>query len=149
MVNTGGFLGMYAFAYVAQVTGRRPAFLIAFLAAAGSTLLVYSQLHTRADVYWMLPLMGICQFSVFGGYAVYLPELFPTHLRSTGTSFCYNVGRIIAAVAPTLLGKLRSEVFSGYEEPIRPAAMAMCSVFLIGVFTLPFAPETKDQPLPE
>jgi hypothetical protein len=25
----------------------------------------------------------------------------------------------------------------------------MCAIFLIALFTLPFAPETKDQPLPE
>jgi MFS family permease len=149
MVNAGGFLGMFGYPYVAQRIGRRPAFFIAFLAAMGSTLLVYSQLRTPTDVYWMLPLMGVCQFALFGGYAVYFPELFPTHLRSTGTSFCYNVGRIVAAVAPTLLGKLRSDVFSDYAEPMRPAAMVMCSVFLIGILALPFAPETKDQPLPE
>jgi hypothetical protein len=97
----------------------------------------------------MLPLMGFFQFALFGGYAVYLPELFPTHLRSTGTSFCYNVGRLVAAVGPTMLGKLRSEVFSDYAEPVRPAAMVMCGVFIIGMLALPFAPETKDQPLPE
>ena len=45
----------------------------------------------------MIPLMGFCQLALFGGYAIYLPELFPTRLRSTGTSFCYNVGRFVAA----------------------------------------------------
>ena len=32
---------------------------------------------------------------------------------------------------------------------IRYAGLAMCSVFLIGLFALPFAPETKGKPLPE
>jgi len=149
MLNLGGFFGIYTFAIVTQRIGRRRAFLIAFLAAMGSTLLVFSQLQQPRDVFWMLPLMGFCQLALFGGYAVYFPELFPTHLRSTGTSFCYNVGRIVAAIGPTALGKLRSEVFSDYAEPMRPAAMVMCSVFLIGILALPFAPETKDQPLPE
>ena len=45
----------------------------------------------------MIPLMGFCQLGLFGGYAIYFPELFPTRLRSTGTSFCYNVGRFVAA----------------------------------------------------
>ena len=44
--------------------------------------------------------MGFCQLALFGGYAIYFPELFPTRLRSTGTSFCYNVGRLVAAVRP-------------------------------------------------
>ena len=48
--------------------------------------------------------MGFFQLSLFSGYAIYFPELFPTHLRSTGTSFCYNVGRFVAASGPALLG---------------------------------------------
>jgi hypothetical protein len=89
---------------------------------------------------------------VFGGYAIYFPELFPTRLRSTGTSFCYNVGRFVAAVGPAALGLLTSEVFTvdrGYTEPMRYAGAVMCSVFLVGLIALPFLPETKDKPLPE
>lgn len=149
MVNLGAFFGIYGFALLTQRIGRRPAFAIAFLAALGSTLLVFSSLDTTSEIFWMLPLMGFCQLALFGGYAIYFPELFPTRLRSTGTSFCYNVGRIVAAVGPTLLGRLRSDVFAGYAEPIRPSAMLMCSVFVIGLLVLPFAPETKDKPLPE
>ena len=149
MVNLGAFFGIYGFALVTQRVGRRPAFAIAFLAALGSTLLVFSSLRSKNDIFWMLPLMGFCQLALFGGYAIYFPELFPTRLRSTGTSFCYNVGRIVAAVGPTLLGRLRSDVFGNSPEPIRPSAMLMCSVFVIGLLVLPFAPETKDKPLPE
>jgi MFS family permease len=97
----------------------------------------------------MIPLMGFCQLSLFGGYAIYLPELFPTRLRSTGTSFCYNVGRFIAALGPLALGLLTSRVFVGQDEPMRYAGVTMCLVFLIGLATLPFAPETKGKPLPE
>jgi hypothetical protein len=97
----------------------------------------------------MIPLMGACQLALFGGYAIYLPELFPTRLRSTGTSFCYNVGRFVAAVGPLALGLLTSRVFADKAYPMRYAGVTMCLVFLIGLATVPFAPETKDQPLPE
>jgi hypothetical protein len=103
----------------------------------------------------MLPIMGFCQLSVFAGYAIYFPELFPTRLRSTGTSFCYNVGRFVAAGGPFLLGLLTSEVYKGIEspawmqEPMRPAGITMCAAFLLGLAVLPFLPETKGRPLPE
>jgi hypothetical protein len=97
----------------------------------------------------MLPIMGFCQLSLFAGYAIYFPELFPTRLRSTGTSFCYNVGRFAAASGPFLLGQLSSTVFSSSPEPMRPAGILMCGAFLLGLAVLPFAPETKGRPLPE
>jgi len=32
---------------------------------------------------------------------------------------------------------------------MRYAGLSMCAVFLIGLFVLPFAPETRGEPLPE
>ena len=94
-------------------------------------------------------LMGFAQLSLFGGYSIYLAELFPTRLRSTGGSFCYNVGRFAAAAGPFTLGYLTKDVFGGYPEPMRYAGVAMSLVFLVGLAALPFAPETKGKPLPE
>ena len=93
--------------------------------------------------------MGFWQLALFGGYAIYLPELFPTALRSTGSSFCYNVGRLAAAAGPLTLGLLTSRVFAAHAEPMRYAGVTMSLVFLVGLAALPFAPETKGKPLPE
>lgn len=146
--NLGSFFGVYGFGLLAQRVGRKPAFAVALLAAMGTTVLVFSSLKTYAD-FWMIPLMGFGQLSLFGGYALYFPELFPTRLRSTGTSFCYNVGRFVAASGPAALGLLSSVVFKDKAEPLRWAGVTMCGVFLIGLVALPFAPETRGQPLPE
>ncbi len=147
--NVAAFFGIYGFSLLTNVVGRRPAFAASFMAAGLSTAFVFWNMKNFSDVFWMIPLMGFCQLSLFGGYAIYFPELFPTRLRSTGISFCYNVGRFIAALGPSLLGYLSSVVFGHHDEPMRYAGVAMCSVFLIGLLTLPFAPETKGQPLPE
>jgi MFS family permease len=148
MLQVGAFAGMMLAARICQWLGRRPFFALAFTAALASTLMVFRFLDDIGDIWWMLPLMGFCQFSLFAGYAIYFPELFPTRLRSTGTSFCYNVGRFVAASGPFLLGQLSSSVFAGSPEPMRPAGMLMCLVFLLGLAVLPFAPETKGRPLP-
>jgi hypothetical protein len=149
MFHIAGFFGMFGFSLVTHVVGRRIAFAISFLLAGSSTVFVFSSISSLMDVYWMVPLMGLCQMTVFGGYAIYFPELFPTRLRSTGTSFCYNVGRFLAALGPFTLGYLSTGVFSGSAEPMRWAGVTMCAVYLIGLLALPFAPETRGQPLPE
>jgi MFS family permease len=147
--NLGGFFGIYAFSRLTQYTGRRTAFAVSFLAAMLSTAMVFWFMNDLSDIFWMIPLMGFCQLSLFGGYAIYFPELFPTRLRSTGTSFCYNVGRFVAAGGVPVLGLLTSRVYVDLPEPMRYAGVTMCLVFLVGLAVLPFAPETKDQPLPE
>jgi MFS family permease len=152
MQNIGGFFGIYAYSYVTHYTGRKPAFTVSFILAMLSTAMVFAYFDEFSEIFWMIPLMGFCQLALFGGYAIYFPELFPTRLRSTGTSFCYNVGRFVAATGPFTLGLLTSQVFSqanGFPEGMRWAGVTMCSVFLIGLCALPFAPETKGNPLPE
>jgi MFS family permease len=146
--NIGGFCGMMALAKFAQVKGRRPAFALALLLSFLSTLLVFKFLREVNQMYWMLPIMGFGQLSVFGVYAIYLPELFPTSLRSTGTSFCYNFGRLAAASAPFTMGRLTKDL-GGNLESFRTAGMWVSLVLLLGIVVLPFLPETKDQPLPE
>ena len=149
MIQVGAFAGMMLAARICQRLGRRPFFAIFFTAAMLATAMVFRYLDDISDFWWMLPIMGFFQLSLFAGYAIYFPELVPTRLRSTGTSFCYNVGRFAAASGPFLLGQLSSTVFAGSPEPMRPAGLLMCLVFLLGLAVLPFAPETKGRPLPE
>ena len=146
--NLGCFLGVYAFTYLTHYTGRKRAFAVSLVGAMLATAFTFWKLSERSQVFWMIPLMGFAQLSLFGGYAIYLPELFPTRLRSTGTSFCYNVGRLIAAAGPLMLGMLTSQVYHG-PNAMRYAGVTMCPVFLVGLAALPFAPETKGKPLPE
>lgn len=148
VLQVGAFLGMLTFTQIAAAMGRKRAFLLALLSAMLATAAAFHYFNTPSQL-WLIFLMGFCLFSVFAVYAIYLPELFPTQLRSTGTSFCYNVGRFVAAVGPPLLGWLKSDVYHNSPEPMRPAAITMCAVFLLGIAVLPFLPETKGQPLPE
>ena len=147
--NLGGFAGIYAFTHLTHRVGRRKAFATAFVAAMLATAFTFWNLRDFSDIFWMIPIMGFCQLALFGGYAIYLPELFPTRLRSTGTSFCYNVGRFVAALGPLALGLLTSRVYAGVDDPMRYAGVTMSMIFLVGLAAVPFAPETKGRPLPE
>lgn len=149
----GAAVGMMIFTRIARI-GRKLAFYIGFTAAMVTTFLVYQNINSPSSARWMMFLMGAAQLSVFAGFAIYLPELFPSRLRSTGTSFCYNLGRFAAAAGSFYSAVLTKDVFGKYAAPdatlpLRYAAMTMCAIFLIGIVTVFFAPETKGQPLPE
>ena len=103
----GAMAGALYFTSICQRIGRRPAFAMAFVAAFLATAGFFQFFNGRSDI-WMSAVMGACQVAIFGGFAIYLPELFPIRLRSTGTSFCYNVGRFIAASGPFTLGHLQA-----------------------------------------
>jgi MFS family permease len=164
VLNIGAFVGMVAFSKAAHRFGRKPVFAIAFLAAMAATIFFYQKFNTRDDI-WMSFVLGVCQLSLFAGFAIYLPELFPTRLRSTGTSFCYNVGRFIAASGPVTLGVLAANLGAKAKavlpaaasdamkataelDAFRTAGSYMSSVFLLGSIALMFLPETKGRPLP-
>jgi MFS family permease len=141
--QVGAFFGMITFTFVASYFSRRIAFAGSFLLCLGVTMFVFHSLRTAADAYWMLPLMGFAQLSVFAGYSIYFPELFPTRLRGTGVGFCYNTVRYLAAPFPMLLGLLSGVL------TFRTAAVLMSLIYLVGIVALLWAPETKGKPLPE
>jgi MFS family permease len=93
----------------------------------------------------------MCALAPFAAYAVYFPELFPTRLRATGVGFCYNCARIVAAIAPFLLGTLaqRFETPGVAASGLRIAAAIVAFVYVFGFLGLMLAPETKGKPLPE
>jgi MFS family permease len=150
-LNIGAFCGMFGFGALSQRIGRKPTFVIGLLAAFASTVTVFFMLQELWQIFVLVPIMGFCQLSLFGGYAIYFPELFPTRLRSTGTSFCYNVGRFIAAFGPLVKWFLNETFFKNIPEPdnLRYAGISMCFVFLLGLIVLPHLPETRGKPLPE
>ncbi|PZU57004.1 MAG: MFS transporter [Sphingobium sp.] len=146
----GGAAGMLIFTMIADRRGRRPAFLTGFAAAFFVTVFVYARLETPLDAYWMMPLMGAAQFSLFAGFSIYLPELFGSAARGTGVSFTYNLGRFAAAAGSFGSAWLSTGLFGGFPapDPLRYSAMAMCLIFLVGFAAAWHAPETRGQPLP-
>jgi len=141
--NLGSFFGALGFAWLAQRTGRRFGFLVALLLCMAVIPAAFFLTNSFVTGLVLFFLMGYALLFLLGGFAVYFPELFPTRLRSTGTGFCYNVARFITAGALFAAGP----IMKTYGLP--RMVLGVSIVFVLGLLVLPFAPETKDRPLPE
>jgi MFS family permease len=141
----GGGLGLLAMGPLCVRLGRRRAFA---LMHAGAFLIVPITCYlpsTYGQLLVILPLFGFLTLGIHAGYAIYFPELFPTHLRASGSGFCFNGGRLVAALALVLSGWLKS--LPGMD--LRLAITLLGLLFPLGLVIIFFLPETKDQPLPE
>jgi MFS family permease len=168
--NGGAFLGIYAFSLLTGIIGRRFTFAISLIIGMTVVAFVFGSMMTPSQVWWMAPMVGFATLMVFGGYTIYFPELFPTRLRATGTAFCYNTTRYLTAAGLFLMPALQTlflapegtaryaqglsdltflSSLGGADNAFRYAAIAVTGVYLVGLLALPFAPETKDKPLPE
>lgn len=135
----GGGLGLLAFGPICARLGRRSTFILFQLVALAVVPLVCLVPQTYGQLLIALPFFGFWTLGMHSGYAIYFPELFPTHIRATGASFCFNGGRLLAV--PILL-------FSGYlkgqpDIALTTAVIGLSSLFLIGVIIAWRMPETR------
>jgi MFS family permease len=144
--NLGGLIGTLLTVPAAKYLGRRMMFGIYFLASGLAILATFGlQLapETRLHMYFLI---GLTVFGVFGSFTYYLPELFPTRLRGTGAGFCYNAGRVIAALGPFLVGRVASQGANTLTSALG-ALFCVGFVPLAGMLLLPWVVETRGRKL--
>jgi MFS family permease len=143
----GAGAGMLAFGPISARWGCKRAFVlmhIASLLLAPVVCWLPSVLQSYAALLVLLPMFAFFAQSIHAGYAVYFPTLFPSHLRATGSGFCFNTGRLLAAPVLIWLSAWIKSVLD-----LRLAISCLATFFLLGLFFLLFLPETQGQDLPE
>jgi len=142
LLNCGAFIGCLIFGPLSDRIGRRPTFLIYFVGGLISLPAALMFTSGLTQVFALLPLVGFFTLGVTSGFPIYLPELFPTYMRTTGVGFCYNLGRVVTA---------GTVIFAGYLVGVlgstAKAASAVSLIFIVGIVTLIFARETRGQRL--
>ena len=143
--SLGGIFGYIAFGFIADTIGRRGTVTLYSLGTIAAGLTLYLGLPTYYPWYpVVLPIFGFFVFGVFSGYAVYLPELFPTQIRSTAVGFCTGSARIITSFGPLVAGLLVGAFGGSFN---RVTAVMTCFAF-VSVIAMYLGRETKGAPLP-
>jgi len=144
--NLGGLIGTLLTIPAAKFLGRKKMFFIYYLAAAASLMAAFGlDLAPHMRLYFYFPI-GLTVFGVFGSFTYYLPELFPTRLRATGSGFTYNTGRLIAAIGPFVVGSIAASGANALDSAMY-VLFWVGIVPIIGLFLLPLVIETKGREL--
>lgn len=146
--SLGGFIGTLLTIPAAKFIGRKRMYAIYFLASSAALLAAFGlpiEPHTRLYMYFPI---GLTVFGVFGSFTYYLPELYPTRLRGTGPGFTYNIGRLVAAIGPFLVGSIAARGASAVDTAMG-VLMLVGFVPLAGLLVLPWAVETRGRTLPD
>ena len=146
--NVGGLLGTLLTIPLAKHWGRKPMFAL-YLGFSSIALLTTYGLDLEPQVrLYMYFFIGLTVFGIFGSFTFYLPELFPTRLRATGSGFTYNIGRVIAAGGPFLVGSVAS-AGAGNSAVVLDTLFLVGFVPIIGLLCLGWVIETRGQKIPD
>jgi MFS family permease len=143
--TTGGGIGMLAFGPISSRFGRRRTFIAFHLLAFVMVPITCFVPQTYGQLLALLPAFGFFTLAMHAGYAIYFPELFPTHLRATGASLCFNGGRVLAV--PVLLASSQLKALEGVD--LRWVVSSLGGLFLLGAVLMLFLPETNRAELPD
>ena len=142
LISVGALVCYAIFLFMGTQWRRKRVLLVFFLGGFVTTMGVLFLPTSLPTLLMLLPVMGFFVLGIWVVFPVYLPELFPTHLRATGAGFCFTVGRALSAIGPTLTGALVAHTGSFIIAMSVPTF-----VYLLGPITLLFARETKGQAL--
>lgn len=141
--NFGGIIGYIALGFLADSFGRKPTVMFYFAGAFILTPVLYLWTHDIDLLLLAALINGFFTLGIYSWMPVWLPELYPTRSRATGTAFAFNAPRLIAFLGPLFAGELIVRL-GGFSS----TAMIFACIYILGFVVAPFLPETRGTPLP-
>ena len=147
VLGTGGYLaviivafffGCLAAAQLLDRIGRRATVgLFALSCVVVVLAYVFIPFSDEAMLFLGFPL-GFCSAGIPASMGALFSELYPGGIRGTGVGFCYNAGRIVSAMFPTLVGHMSESMSLGAAIGIDAAA-----AYALVVVAVLILPETR------
>jgi MFS family permease len=127
VMQVGTFLGYVSFGFLADRYGRKHTY-ISYLVLAALLVPLFAFVRQPAALLLIGPLVGFFGTGYFSGFAVIASELFPSSVRGSAMGFAYNVGRVISATAPYLIGSVSQHAGLSYALCITSGAFLLAAL---------------------
>lgn len=135
-------MGNFCSGALARYLGYRKAAAIMFLGGLITLFVTYHFKHNHIEMLFYLPFVHFFVQGIFGLFPMYIPPLFPTLLRTTGAGFCYNIGRVVAAVGTVVFVLLTT---TGGKIDISAALVYVSYIYIPAIFIAFLIPEPASQ----
>jgi len=142
--SAGGAIGALLGGWIASLMGRRKAYFLFSITSLAATAHVFHSL-TPLDasfLFWVF-VVGFVGTIYFGWLPLYLPELFPTRVRATGSGVSFNFGRLATAAGVLGVGTL----MQWYDGDYARVGQITSLTFALGMIVICFAPDTSKKQL--
>jgi MFS family permease len=140
VMQVGMWFGYVTFGFVSDWFGRKRTYVV-YLLSAAALLGVYVTVRIPIVLLFLGPFVAFAGTGYFSGFGAVTAEIYPTSIRATAQGFTYNVGRLVSAAAPYLVGSLADTHGFG-------AALLVCAVaFVLAAVAWIWIPETRGRAL--
>lgn len=139
-----GIVGSLLGGWIASAFGRRRSYFLASLAAlALAEYCFWFTVPTDQFFLVWVAALGFVSGFYFGWLPLFLPELFPTRVRSTGAGVSFNFGRIFTVATIFATGALQQFFEGDYARIGRVTSLA----YALGILAIALAPDTSKKQL--
>jgi MFS family permease len=139
-MQVGMWFGYLTFGFISDSLGRKKTY-VTYLAVAAILVFVYSGFRNPLALFFLGPFVAFFGTGYFSGFGALTAELYPTRIRATLQGFTYNIGRVVSAVAPLVIGSLAQEKGFG------TAFILVSGAFIAAAVTWLWIPETRGRAL--
>jgi MFS family permease len=140
VMQAGMWVGYVTYGVISDRIGRKTAYVM-YLLTAAVLLAVYVTVRNPTLLLVLGPCVAFAATGYFSGFGGVTAEIYPTSIRATAQGFTYNIGRLVSAAAPYLVGTLADTRGFGQALLVCSAAFVLAAVMWIWI------PETKGRAL--
>lgn len=139
LLGAGGLSGGFASGWVSNALGVRRAMMVCFTGCIIMSALLFGLNSAFSKIVYVELAFLSFFFGISQGLlSIFIPQLFPVQIRGTFTGICFNIGRIVTAIAIFFVGFLVA-FFNGYSNTL----LVFAGIFIIGFLTMFFSKENK------